>query len=112
MGEDTAGIRAPRHCFWAPKKIFPCEFAIRNIPWAPGDALGRAGEEMGFDFVAAGPMVRSSYRAGELFVKNILRKEVAEVAGVADTTAELDLASLVQGSEARRGKLAAAMRGS
>ena len=64
------------------------------------------------DGVRTHPQVRSSYRAGELFVKNILRKEVAEVAGVADTTAELDLASLVQGSEARRGKLAAAMRGS
>lgn len=32
------------------------------------------GEELGFAFVASGPMVRSSYRAGELFVKNILRK--------------------------------------
>ncbi|HLC85364.1 MAG TPA: lipoyl synthase [Candidatus Nanoarchaeia archaeon] len=32
------------------------------------------GESLGFRFVAAGPLVRSSYRAGELFVKNILRK--------------------------------------
>ena len=30
-------------------------------------------EEMGFLYVASGPLVRSSYRAGELFVKNVLR---------------------------------------
>lgn len=30
------------------------------------------GEGMGFRYVAAGPFVRSSYRAGELFVKNVL----------------------------------------
>ena len=30
--------------------------------------------ELGFLFCASGPFVRSSYRAGELFVKNVLRK--------------------------------------
>lgn len=30
------------------------------------------GEGLGFRYVAAGPFVRSSYRAGELFVKNVL----------------------------------------
>ncbi len=29
---------------------------------------------MGFAYVASGPMVRSSYRAGELYLTNILRK--------------------------------------
>ena len=35
-------------------------------------------EQMGFLYVASGPMVRSSYRAGEYFIKNVLegrRKE-------------------------------------
>jgi len=32
------------------------------------------GEEMGFSFVASGPMVRSSYRAGELFVQTFLKE--------------------------------------
>lgn len=36
----------------------------------------RKGEELGFKFVASGPFVRSSYKAGELFVKNILRKSL------------------------------------
>lgn len=31
-------------------------------------------EEMGFLYVASGPMVRSSYRAGEYFLENILKK--------------------------------------
>jgi lipoic acid synthetase len=30
-------------------------------------------EQMGFKYVASGPMVRSSYRAGEYFIKNILQ---------------------------------------
>ncbi|MFQ5762520.1 MAG: lipoyl synthase [Candidatus Bathyarchaeia archaeon] len=32
----------------------------------------RVGEQLGFLYVAAGPLVRSSYRAGEYFLKNIL----------------------------------------
>ena len=31
-------------------------------------------EEMGFLYVASGPLVRSSYRAGELFIENVIRK--------------------------------------
>ena len=33
-------------------------------------------EEMGFRYVASGPMVRSSYRAGELFIKDINKKRL------------------------------------
>ena len=33
------------------------------------------GEELGFAFVASGPFVRSSYRAGELFIRNIIEKQ-------------------------------------
>ena len=32
-----------------------------------------AAQALGFLYVASGPLVRSSYRAGELFVKNVLR---------------------------------------
>ena len=31
-------------------------------------------EEMGFKYVASGPLVRSSYKAGELFLENMIRK--------------------------------------
>jgi lipoic acid synthetase len=36
--------------------------------------LKEIGEQRGFAFVAAGPFVRSSYKAGEFFVQNIIEK--------------------------------------
>ena len=38
------------------------------------DAFERRGRELGFLYVASGPMVRSSYRAGEYFMENHLKK--------------------------------------
>lgn len=38
----------------------------------------KEGEKMGFLYVASGPLVRSSYKAGEYFVKNILRQREKE----------------------------------
>ncbi|CAF1387966.1 unnamed protein product [Adineta ricciae] len=35
--------------------------------------LKEYGESIGFLYVASGPLVRSSYRAGEYFIKNILK---------------------------------------
>jgi lipoic acid synthetase len=40
-------------------------------------------EEMGFLYVASGPMVRSSYRAGEYFLENILKKRKENAAAAA-----------------------------
>jgi len=34
-------------------------------------------EEMGFLYVASGPLVRSSYKAGEFFLQNVLEKRAA-----------------------------------
>lgn len=39
------------------------------------EKLKKIGEELGFLYVASGPFVRSSYRAGELFVKSIINKK-------------------------------------
>ncbi|KAL4606667.1 hypothetical protein ACB092_09G120300 [Castanea dentata] len=39
------------------------------------------GESIGFRFVASGPLVRSSYRAGELFVKTMVRDKATSTAG-------------------------------
>ncbi|MBI4167880.1 MAG: lipoyl synthase [Candidatus Aenigmarchaeota archaeon] len=39
------------------------------------EKLKTAGEQKGFLYVASGPFVRSSYRAGELFIKAVLQKE-------------------------------------
>jgi hypothetical protein len=53
------------------------------------EAYQQAAEQMGFLYVASGPMVRSSYRAGELYLKNALqaRKSSAQPAAVAAATA-------------------------
>lgn len=36
--------------------------------------------DMGFLYVASGPLVRSSYKAGEAFIENVLRKRAGETA--------------------------------
>lgn len=33
------------------------------------------GEQMGFKYVASGPMVRSSYKAGEFYLQHMIKKE-------------------------------------
>ena len=38
------------------------------------------GELMGFKFVASGPLVRTSYRAGEYFIENLIRHKKKEPA--------------------------------
>jgi lipoic acid synthetase len=38
------------------------------------DAYREIAESMGFLYVASGPMVRSSYRAGEYFLESVLKK--------------------------------------
>lgn len=45
----------------------------RFVEPAEFDAWREAGLEMGFRFVASGPLVRSSYRAAEAFLKGILK---------------------------------------
>jgi lipoyl synthase len=43
-------------------------------------AYQKAAEQMGFLYVASGPMVRSSYRAGEYYLKNMLQQEMGRAA--------------------------------
>ena len=42
------------------------------------DEWGRFAEGMGFRYVASGPMVRSSYKAGEFYMKAMLKENEAE----------------------------------
>ena len=39
------------------------------------DFFRKVGEELGFKYVASGPMVRSSYKAGEFFLEHMIKKE-------------------------------------
>lgn len=40
--------------------------------------------DMGFLYCASGPLVRSSYKAGEAFIENVLRKRAGEKPMAAD----------------------------
>lgn len=40
-------------------------------------AWKKVAEEMGFLYVASGPLVRSSYKAGEAFIENVLKQRKA-----------------------------------
>ena len=45
--------------------------------------------DMGFLYVASGPLVRSSYKAGEAFIENVLKKRSLERTGSGESlTAE------------------------
>jgi lipoic acid synthetase len=44
------------------------------------------GMALGFKYIASGPLVRSSYKAGELFVKNIIQKNKQTLAAGTTTT--------------------------
>jgi len=63
---------------------------IRYVEPAEFDRYREAGMAMGFKHVASGPLVRSSYRAAEAFLKGILRGEAATSAttGVLDSNAD------------------------
>lgn len=53
---------------------------LRFVPPATFDAWAREADAMGFLYAASGPLVRSSYRAGEVFLKSLLGKD-GDVAG-------------------------------
>lgn len=47
------------------------------------ERLQQLGEEKGFLFVASGPLVRSSYRAGEFFIQNTIKQRAKEKGALA-----------------------------
>ncbi|KAI9502366.1 hypothetical protein GGI25_004759 [Coemansia spiralis] len=75
------------------------------------------GNELGFLYTASGPLVRSSYKAGEFFIKEILQKrsaaaaaaEAAAAQGAADRTSSMrDLAATIATEERKKAGAAAA----
>jgi len=55
----------------------PTKRHLRVSEWVTPEKfeeLKKIGEDMGFLYVASGPLVRSSYRAGEFYLKNIIQK--------------------------------------
>ena len=54
----------------SPRHLPVVEF-VRPEQFGRYEAMGR---ELGFRYVASGPLVRSSYRAGEFFIRSVVRK--------------------------------------
>jgi len=54
----------------ASKRHMPVDW---YVPPEEFDAWRREAEAMGFLYVASGPLVRSSYKAGEYFLEGVLR---------------------------------------
>ncbi|HEX2677946.1 MAG TPA: hypothetical protein VHM19_14935, partial [Polyangiales bacterium] len=53
---------------------------VRYVDPAEFERYREAGLGLGFKYVASGPLVRSSYRAAEAFLKGVLRGEGAAAA--------------------------------
>ncbi|CAN0377216.1 unnamed protein product [Pylaiella littoralis] len=47
---------------------------VEYVTPAKFDQYAKMGEALGFSYVASGPMVRSSYKAGEFFIENMIRR--------------------------------------
>lgn len=57
--------------------------------------------DMGFLYCASGPLVRSSYKAGEAFIENVLKKRNGDRAAMAQAPTEqpnIDLSTLERSS--------------
>ena len=52
---------------------------VEYITPAMFDFYRNQGEEMGFKYVASGPLVRSSYRAGEFFMEHMIKENKREM---------------------------------
>ena len=59
----------------------------RYVPPSEFEEWQREGEALGFLYVASGPLVRSSYRAGEYFLENELRRRGTGAAAAAAAAA-------------------------
>ncbi|RYP07134.1 hypothetical protein DL764_002681 [Monosporascus ibericus] len=70
------------------KYVTPAEF----------ETWRRRALDMGFLYVASGPLVRSSYKAGEAFIENVLRKRAGEKGGVSDMGDKLKVAAAMEGA--------------
>lgn len=55
----------------------------------------KVAEEMGFLYVASGPLVRSSYKAGEFFIKNVLEQRSAASATLIESETSTEKASAI-----------------
>lgn len=98
VGESEQEIRQTLHdCRNAGVEVItlgqylrPSKRHLKVEQWVTPDEFDewrKEGENMGFSYVASGPLVRSSYRAGEFFLETMIRKRNAKAAGSAKVQA-------------------------
>lgn len=78
-GSGGEGACAPAGIPASPANKHRLPFGLPFTP-LPHDQMAMG---MGFLYCASGPMVRSSYRAGEFFLKGMLQRQKAEEAAAA-----------------------------
>ena len=69
---------------------------VRMVPPAEYDEWQREGMAMGFKYVASGPLVRSSYKAGEVFLEGFLKARRLRRHDVTTTVTRCDLGSFLK----------------
>ena len=79
------------------KKHLKVEFFVEPQQFERYEKLGL---EMGFRYVASGPLVRSSYKAGEFFIREYLQKQQS-AAAANPLPGSIDLADIAQTLEAQ-----------
>ena len=78
LADGPADLRAAQvDCLTLGQYMQPTKRHLKVVEYvtpARFDQWRELGERLGFLYVASGPLVRSSYKAGELFIKNVLKK--------------------------------------
>ena len=64
-------------CVTLGQYIQPTKWHLKVKEYVPPEKFKfweEIGNQLGFSYTASGPLVRSSYKAGEFFIKNILKE--------------------------------------
>ncbi|CAN8063995.1 unnamed protein product [Agarophyton chilense] len=99
VGESESEVRQTmRHCLDAGVEVItlgqylrPSKRHLKVEQWVTPeefDAWKLEAQKMGFSYVASGPLVRSSYRAGEFFLESLINKR--RTAAFSTTAAHID----------------------
>lgn len=73
-------------CVTLGQYIQPTKWHLKVKEYVPPEKFKfweEIGNQLGFAYTASGPLVRSSYKAGEFFIKNILKERREKVEATA-----------------------------
>lgn len=72
-------------CFSTRFPVYPSRQVKEYVHPDKFDYWAKVGDQMGFLYTASGPLIRSSYRAGEFYIKNIVKQRKGKVAQWCDS---------------------------